>query len=251
MKKKIVKKERKKSPKKKWGIFCALVIFVLFLIYIFFSWPKTRVLGLSTKLNGTEIIRLINLERAKKGLAAVTSNEKLNQAARAKGESMFAQNYWAHVAPDGTQPWQFISESGYAYQSAGENLARDFSDEKKLMAGWLNSPTHKANILNGNFSETGVAILDGEIDGEPVLLVVSLFAQPRINDAELPQIAVYQNSSDSLVLAGEVIPQGQLTAKKSMTFSLKQILFAFVVVAFVAYLLYNLTLTPRGRKRKK
>ena len=251
MKKKIVKKERKKSPKKKWGIFCALVIFVLFLIYIFFSWPKTRVLGLSTKLNGTEIIRLINLERAKKGLAAVTSNEKLNQAARAKGESMFAQNYWAHVAPDGTQPWQFISESGYAYQSAGENLARDFSDEKKLMAGWLNSPTHKANILNGNFSETGVAILDGEIDGEPVLLVVNLFAQPRINDDELPQIAVYQNSSDSLVLAGEIIPQGELTAKKSMTFSLKQILFAFAVVAFVAYLLYNLTLTPRGRKRKK
>jgi len=78
MKKKIVKKERKKSPQKKWGIFCALVIFFLFLIYIFFSWPKTRVLGLSTKLNGTEIIRLINLERAKKGLAAVTSNEKLN-----------------------------------------------------------------------------------------------------------------------------------------------------------------------------
>jgi len=164
---------------------------------------------------------------------------------------MFAQNYWAHVAPDGTQPWQFISESGYAYQSAGENLARDFSDEKKLMAGWLNSPTHKANILNGNFSETGVAILDGEIDGEPVLLVVNLFAQPRINDDELPQIAVYQNSSDSLVLAGEIIPQGELTAKKSLTFSLKQILFAFAVVAFVAYLLYNLTLTPRGRKRKK
>lgn len=251
MKKKIIKKGRKKSPQKKWGIFCALVIFVLFLIYIFFSWPKTRVLGLSTKLNGAEIIRLINLERAKKGLAAVTGNEKLNQAAQAKGESMFAQNYWAHVAPDGTQPWQFISESGYAYQSAGENLARDFSDEKKLMAGWLNSPTHKANILNGNFSETGVAILDGEIDGEPVLLVVNLFAQPRINDDELPQIAVYQNSSDSLVLAGEIIPQGELTAKKSMTFSLKQILFAFVVVAFVAYLLYNLTLTPRGRKRKK
>lgn len=244
------KNGRKKSPRMKWGIFCALAVFIAFLIYIFFSWPKTRVLGLSTKLSGTEIIQLINLERAKKGLAAVTINEKLSQAAVEKGKSMLTQNYWAHVAPDGTEPWQFISESGYAYQSAGENLARDFNNEKSLLNGWLNSPTHKANILNGNFSETGVAVLDGEINGEPVLLVVNLFAQPRIHDDLLPQVAIYQNSSDSLVLAGEIIPQGQLMAKKSMTFSLKQILFAFAVVALVSYLLYNLTLVPRGRKRK-
>lgn len=64
---------------------------------------------------------------------------------------MFTQNYWAHVAPDGTQPWSFISAVGYAYQSAGENLGRDFYTEESLVQAWLDSPTHKANLLNANF----------------------------------------------------------------------------------------------------
>lgn len=215
------------------------------------SQMRTRVLGISTKLAGEKIIGLINVERAKKGLAAVTENEQLMWAAQKKGESMFAQNYWAHVAPDGTQPWQFISESGYAYQSAGENLARDFGSEESVINGWLNSPTHKANLLNGNFTETGIAILDGEIAGKPVLLVVNLFGQPKTGDGEVAQISIYERSSDSLVLAGEVIPQGEMWgAKKSVIFSPIEVLGAAAIIIVSGYLIYQLTLPPRGRKRK-
>ena len=203
---------------------------------------RTQVLGLSTKLDQQKIIDLLNLERAKNGLGPLSVNDKLTQAAITKGENMFAQNYWAHVSPDGTQPWSFITQAGYAYQSAGENLARDFFDEQSLLTGWLNSPTHKANILNGNFSETGVAVLDGEINGEPVLLVVNLFAQPLSATGQAPTISVYQEDNQGLVLAGEVLPAGQLlAASSSRSFTWQQFFFVSGVFLLAGVCIYNLS----------
>ncbi len=216
-----------------------------------FGGEQTRVLGVSEQLNSQEILRLLNLERAKEGLGPLNLNARLNEAAANKGESMFAQDYWAHVAPDGTEPWEFISESGYAYESAGENLARDFYTEAALIEGWLDSPTHRENLLNGNFRETGLAVLDGEIDGQAVLLVVNLFAQPRLEAGDPgPQMAVYQNESEGLVLAGEVVAAGsELGVGGEFSFSGWQLAFGAGCLLLVSYLVYHLSLAPRGRKR--
>ncbi|MDO5561158.1 MAG: CAP domain-containing protein [bacterium] len=221
------------------AVVCAWVLVACFFCQHFLS-ARTQVLGLSTKLDTQKIVDLLNLERAKKGLGPLSVNEQLDQAAIAKGENMFSNNYWAHVGPDGTQPWSFISGAGYAYQSAGENLARDFTDEQSLLNGWLASATHKANILNGNFSETGVAVLDGEINGEPVLLIVNLFAQPLSATGQAPEIAIYQQDNQGLVLAGEVLPVGQLTAGRAQL-SWSQWLFVGGVLLLASVIVYNLS----------
>ena len=183
------------------------------------SWQtgtSTKVLGLSTQLSAETILQTINLERAAKGLGPLSSDERLYQAAVAKGENMFGDNYWAHVNPsDGTEPWVFIQNVGYDYQSAGENLGRDFTSEKALVQAWMDSPSHRENILNPQFSDVGLAVLDGQIDGQPVVLIVNLFAQPKIGDGQITQVATYNQANDQLVLAGQVGPAEELLARST------------------------------------
>lgn len=175
---------------------------------------RTRVLGWSSKLNSEEILVQINLERAKAGLSALKMDDKLKQAAWNKGEDMFQDDYWAHVNPDGTQPWEFIQDQNYVFQAAGENLARDFNTEQSLVAAWMASPSHRDNILNERFQDTGIAVLDGQINGQNVLLVVNFFAQPQISKGEISQIASYSEQTDGQVLAGQVWPRGEIVAAK-------------------------------------
>jgi hypothetical protein len=97
-------------------------------IFGIFQPRAPKVLGYAANINPTEVERLTNIQRANNGLPPVTDNSVLDTAASAKGRDMLAKGYWAHVAPDGTQPWAFFISSHYDYKYAGENLARDFSD---------------------------------------------------------------------------------------------------------------------------
>ncbi len=136
------------------------------------------VLGFASSITIDEVIAKTNEERAKSGLPALTQNPALTQAAFAKASDMFARNYWAHVSPTGTQPWAFIKNAGYSYRSAGENLARDFADTPNLIQAWMASPTHKENILSGNYHDIGVAVVDGILLGTETRLVVQMFGSP-------------------------------------------------------------------------
>jgi uncharacterized protein YkwD len=100
---------------------------------------------------------------------------------------MFANDYWAHVAPDGTTPWSFIKSSGYAYTTAGENLARDFNDTGAMVEAWMNSASHRENIVNAKFKEIGVAVVNGTLQGVETTLVVQLFGAPAVAAAAAPQ----------------------------------------------------------------
>lgn len=97
----------------------------------------------------------VNEERAKNGLAPLTRNPLLDKSAEAKCADMVAKDYWSHNAPDGTKTWHFISDTGVSYQSAGENLAYGYPSAPAVVSGWMNSPGHRANILNGNFTDAG------------------------------------------------------------------------------------------------
>lgn len=144
----------------------------------FFALLQPSVLGFASNITPEQVVELTNRKRAEQGLAPLTLNGKLNEAAQRKAGDMFAFNYWSHVSPSGRDPWAFFKEVGYRYLYAGENLARDFMDSESTIEAWMNSPTHKDNILNNHYKETGIAVVDGTLDGVETTLVVQLFGTP-------------------------------------------------------------------------
>lgn len=153
-----------------YALVFSLITSGLFIIRV--SAPK--ILGTIT-FSADQIVALTNQKRAEIGLPALSPNGQLASAASSKAGDMFANNYWAHNSPAGKTPWSFISAAGYKYVYAGENLARDFSDAGAVVNAWMNSPSHKENILDKNFKEIGVAVSDGKLDGHDGILVVQMF----------------------------------------------------------------------------
>lgn len=143
------------------------------------------VLGFASNITADDVIRQTNQERAKQGLPPLKANAALSQGALAKAQNMFSQQYWAHVSPNGTQPWQFFQDAHYKYSVAGENLARDFSQTTDMIAAWMASPTHRKNILDARYQEIGIAVVDGTLLGEQTTLVVQFFGTPMTGQAQI------------------------------------------------------------------
>jgi len=136
------------------------------------------VLGFTSSVTIDEVVRSTNQARVSAGLAPLSYNEKLADAARRKASNMLTENYWAHNAPSGKSPWVWFNDVGYKYLYAGENLAKDFGDTGRMMSAWMASPTHKENIVNPKYSELGIAVVPGSLQGSDTVLVVQLFGAP-------------------------------------------------------------------------
>ncbi|MBI4101382.1 MAG: hypothetical protein HY443_00265, partial [Candidatus Nealsonbacteria bacterium] len=95
-------------------------------------------------------------------------------------KDILEKGYFDHWSPEGVSPWYWFNEAGYDYKFAGENLAIGFLDSEEVHRAWLDSPTHKENILNRNYQEIGLAVLKGEFAGRgETNVVVQLFgSQP-------------------------------------------------------------------------
>ncbi len=137
------------------------------------AYPK--ILGYAAQIPAQKIVELTNIERAKFQLPPLKLNTYLSDAATRKAADMFAKDYWAHVSPTGTQPWSFILASGYNYLHAGENLARDFTSADAIVQAWMNSPSHRENLLSSRYQDIGVAVVDGKLEGSETTLVVQMF----------------------------------------------------------------------------
>lgn len=186
-----------------------LLIFSIFIYQVILHLiPSTgvRVLGYAANISPTEVINLTNQERINGGLAALNINERLNQAARAKGEHMLANDYWAHVAPDGTEPWYFFSQAGYEYRYAGENLARDFSNPSSAVAAWMASPSHRENLMSSRYSEMGIAVVEGELNGVDTTIIVQLFGTNLSGTPAVPVASVSTSATEEIVPAVLVTP---------------------------------------------
>jgi len=159
------------------------IVVALFLIgqffLNFFTLVSPSVLGYASNISPERVIELTNQKRAELGLVPLTNNPLLNEIAQRKAADMFAFNYWAHTSPSGRDPWSFFKEVGYKYIYAGENLARDFMDSASVVEAWMNSPTHKDNIVNPNYKEIGVAVVNGTLNGVETTLVVQVFGTPQ------------------------------------------------------------------------
>lgn len=124
------------------------------------------------------LVTLTNDDRSSAGLNQLTTNPVLEDAARMKAEHMAEHEYFAHVSPDGLDPWYWFYRAGYQFVDAGENLAVNFSDSDDVNQAWLDSPGHRANIMNGKFTEIGIAAVKGTYKGKNTVYVVQLFGTP-------------------------------------------------------------------------
>lgn len=160
-------------------LFFLSFVFVFLQIFLnFFLLAKPAVLGYSANISPERIIELTNLERTKLSRGSLKENKLLSEAARQKAAEMFVFNYWSHISPSGRTPWAFFTDVGYKYQYAGENLARDFRDPDAVVQAWMNSPSHKENVINPKYQEIGVAVVDGTLQGVETTLVVQFFGTP-------------------------------------------------------------------------
>ncbi|MGW3465382.1 CAP domain-containing protein [Streptomyces olivaceoviridis] len=105
-----------------------------------------------------DIVRLVNAERAKAGCQPLTLNSTLTKAAQAHSDDMAAHQNMSHTGSDGSSPGDRITQAGYTWSSYGENVAYGYSTADQVMAGWMSSPGHRANILNCGFKEIGVGL---------------------------------------------------------------------------------------------
>lgn len=131
--------------------------------------------------NAQALLDEMNAYRSAAGLGPLQLDQRLNLAAGDRIRDMYAQGYFDHVAPDGTQPFVWVTRRAYRYRSVGENLAAGYPTVRQVVAGWMRSPGHRANILTPQFVDVGLAVRQGfpgrERIGGPT--VVALYARER------------------------------------------------------------------------
>lgn len=155
-----------------------VVIIFLSFIYPLQQFVMTRT-DLLAAIYPKALITLANEDRIQNNLSNLTVNPVLAEAARLKAEDMVKNGYFAHNSPTGVTPWYWISKAGYQYLYAGENLAVDFAESDTVNAAWMNSSTHRANILNPNYTEIGIATARGIYQGRETTFVVQMFGRPN------------------------------------------------------------------------
>lgn len=144
--------------------------------------PQTNrhaVLAYATSMNMYDLLTSANQARAANGLGPLRLTQALNKSAQMKANDQIANNYWAHVSPSGVQPWYWFQQAGYSYVSAGENLAYGFNTGSEVNTAWINSPTHKDNLL-GNYVDVGFGIANGpSFQGGENTVVVAHYGNPQ------------------------------------------------------------------------
>ncbi len=137
--------------------------------------PRSRLFGI---IVANALVDETNQSRVANGDAPLAVSPLLTAAAQEKANDMVANDYFAHTSPAGLSPWYWFERVGYGFTYAGENLAVNFSDSQDVTNAWMNSPEHRANILNADFTQIGMATATGTFEGHPAVYVVELFGAP-------------------------------------------------------------------------
>lgn len=223
-----------------------ITVFLVFQIVLTaFTYLSPGVLGYASNISISDLLTYTNEQRTE----PVVLNGKLSQAARAKAEDMFANQYWAHTSPQGKDPWSFVKEAGYSYLFAGENLARDFADSKAVVEAWMKSPSHRENLLNPRYKDVGFAVVNGKYHGYETTLVVQMFGtkavgEPTVDDAPLPLDVVSQASGTS-VLSNETSPPSSKI--KIDVFSLTKNISTVLIVGLLGVLVVDAVLVYKRK----
>jgi hypothetical protein len=219
-----------------------LTIFVLalgiFVLGVVERVALTKNKGLAA-IYSSVLVSLANENRDQQGLKELTVNPLLQQAAQMKADDMAAKGYFSHYGPDGSKPWDWMKKAGYNYMYAGENLAIDFVDSNDVDTAWMNSTLHRQNILNGNFTEIGVATAEGNYQGHKTVYVVQMFGKPQ--EPNVFQVLFGTASSTPALVWESVITNPHQTA-----FALYFLLILIVLALFV----YELAVEYRAKDKR-
>jgi uncharacterized protein YkwD len=117
--------------------------------------------ALASDITRASVVAAMNEYRAEHHLPPLREDLRLDAAANDRMRDMEDQGYWAHESPNGRSPFTWLAPHGYDFHYAGENLASGFETTELLVAGWMESPGHRDNILSPHFEDCGIAIIDG------------------------------------------------------------------------------------------
>jgi uncharacterized protein YkwD len=211
-------KQTKRYVKAYWPYLPMIAIVALGFMVNSLLVPSHQVLGEQTNLSTNQFLSITNQDRASYKDNQLTLNSQLDQAAQNKANDMVLSNYWSHTSPSGKTPWTFIMGSGYKFQAAGENLAYGFTSASSVLKAWMNSPDHRANILNKNYSDVGfgVAQSNNYMGKGPSTIVVAEYAEPlganpvssglqTINEPSSQTISRFQSLTGSSSLTAELV----------------------------------------------
>jgi Cysteine-rich secretory protein family len=165
--------------------FVCLLAIIIESAFLFGSFliPRTALFG---EIVVNALVTGTNQARVTDGLAPLRENALLDVAAQEKASDMVNNDYFAHTSPTGVTPWYWFANVGYRFTAAGENLAVNFTDSQDVTNAWLNSPEHRANILDAGYTDIGMATAQGEFQGHPATYVVELFGTPAAPIALAP-----------------------------------------------------------------
>lgn len=156
----------------------AVLSFLIFFCFLSTAAWQTRVLPsgmMQAAVLPAVLVDQTNEERVRVGETGLRVSPLLTEAAQAKADDMATKGYFAHTSPTGVSPWYWFDQVNYQYAYAGENLAVNFSDSRRVTDAWMNSLLHRQNILNTNFTEIGIATATGVYKGREAVFVVQLF----------------------------------------------------------------------------
>lgn len=150
---------------------------------VIFYYPVTDI-GIDPGVDAEELITMTNNYREAEGLSDLSINPRLTQAAVNKAGDILTNQYFNHTSPSGRKFSDWIKEVGYKYFYVGENLAIDFDNNSDVFTAWLNSPTHKENIIKPQYQEIGIATLTGNYNHHLSTVVVQLFGTRMMDSNE-------------------------------------------------------------------
>lgn len=166
------------------------------------------------------LIDLTNETRQSYGESTLIRNDKLEKASLLKAEDMATNQYFSHNSPSGVTPWHWFKKVDYNFLYAGENLAIDFTESGDVEDAWMKSPTHKANILNGKFTEIGISTKEGVIDGHNTVYVVQMFGTPKssnITNSNIKEVNIEKTPTKTPQEVNKIKNNNNLTVEESST----------------------------------
>ncbi len=165
----------------------AFIIYGLILLILRLLLGTLTAQGSAVESNA--LMQLINQERSQRNLNELLVHPSLVIAATEKSQDMIDRDYFAHIDPDGNYVWPKIIAAGYTpYKMLGENLAVDFATSEGMVKAWIDSPTHRANLLNTEFVDQGLSALYGDYKDRYTNLTASLFGTLAEVSKPKPQV---------------------------------------------------------------
>ena len=182
-----------------------LVLIIVFVLPLFSLLQRTFITktGFTAAIVASVLADFANSDRIDLNSSPLVVNPLLVDAAKKKAEDMAQKGYFAHTSPEGLTPWYWLFEAGYNFSAAGENLAVDFSDSEEVNRAWLNSPGHRANILNSKFTEIGIATARGIYNGRETTFVVQFFGRPSAAETAAVSIQVVSPQNVSQIVSAK------------------------------------------------